>query len=206
MNSNQLITNAEALRLFFDDDVYLTGDITAVQTQAIQEVEQTPALTAKQEIEVPKAGAKQPEVVAALPKLEEPSAVYPTSFDFKYLGKNEKAILILVNDAQNPVSTPQGTELLRKLVLSINLKNADFALLNYAAYATAKFEHLHSFFGCKLVISFGVPPVTLGLSEQLRHQLHLINDIKMIFTHNLHDLDTDIPAKKALWDTLKKLS
>ncbi|MNR05985.1 hypothetical protein D3C85_1220380 [compost metagenome] len=112
----------------------------------------------------------------------------------------------MVNDSQNPVSTPQGTELLRKLVLSINLKNADFALLNYSAYNNAKFEHLHSFFACKLVISFGVPPLTLGLGEQLRHQLHVVNDIKMIFTHNLHDLETDIPAKKTLWGTLKNLS
>ena len=205
MNSNQLITNAEALRLFFNDDVYLTGDITALQTQAIREAEQLPTLAEKQSIGTSKTPENPVEKVTISSQLEEPTAAYSASFDFKYLGKNEKAILILVNDPQNAVSTSQGTELLRKLVLSINLKNADFALLNYANYTTAKFEHLHSFFACKMVISFGVPPLTLGLSEQLRHQLHIINDIKMIFTHNLHDLDTDTPAKKALWGTLKNL-
>ncbi|MNK09172.1 hypothetical protein D3C87_271220 [compost metagenome] len=204
MNSNQLITNAEALRLFFNDDVYLTGDLTALENTAIQE---STATATPIPVAVEKAQTiKQPETVTTLPRVEEPAAAYPTSFDFKYLGKNEKSILILVNDSQNPVSTPQGTELLRKLVLSINLKNADFALLNYSAYNNAKFEHLHSFFACKLVISFGVPPLTLGLGEQLRHQLHVVNDIKMIFTHNLHDLETDIPAKKTLWGTLKNLS
>ncbi|SOD15245.1 hypothetical protein [Pedobacter xixiisoli] len=202
MNSNQLITNAEALRLFFNDDVYLTGDLTALENTAIQESTATPIPVAVEKVQT----IKQPETVATLPKVEEPVAAYPTSFDFKYLGKNEKSILILVNDSQNPVSTPQGTELLRKLVLSINLKNADFALLNYSAYTNAKFEHLYSFFACKLVISFGVPPLTLGLGEQLRHQLHVVNDIKMIFTHNLHDLETDLSAKKALWGTLKNLS
>lgn len=203
MNSNQLITNAEALRLFFNDDIYLTGDLTAIENPAIQEPKAAALpITEEQNLKV---DTNRSETATTIPKLEEPAAAYPTSFDFKYLGKNEKSILILVNDSQNAVSTPQGTELLRKLVLSINLKNADFALLNYSAYANAKFEHLHSFFACKLVISFGVPPLTLGLGEQLRHQLHVVNGIKMIFTHNLHDLDTDIPSKKALWGTLKNL-
>lgn len=204
MSSNQLITNAEALRLFFNDDVYLTDDFTGLQTHATQEVASTPTTT-RQETELTNENVKHQEGMPPLPKLEATSEAYPSSFDFKYLGKNQKAILILVNDVQHPVSTPQGTELLRKLVLSIHLKNADFALLNYAAYTNAKFEHLHSFFACKLVISFGVAPTALGLNEQLRHQLHVIDGIKMIFTHNLHDLDTDLPAKKALWATLKKL-
>lgn len=205
MNSNQLITNAEALRLFFNDDVYLTGDTTALETPAIQEVAETAAMTEKLKTEPPKVVASQPETITTLPKVEEPVVEYPSSFEFKYLGKNEKSILILVNDAEHPVSTIEGRELLRKLVLAINLKNADFALVNYSDYSTAKFEHLHSFFACKLVISFGVSPVTLGLSEQLRHQLHVINGIKMIFTHNLHHLHTDNPAKVALWGTLKNL-
>ena len=205
MNSNQLITNAEALRLFFNDDVYLTSDHTALTNRASHEIELTQTLVTKLETAEPKPATRQPEKIATLPQLEEPATTYPATFDFKYLGKNEKSILILVNDTQNPVSSPQGTELLRKLVLSINLKNADFALVNYANYTAAKFEHLHSFFACKLVISFGVTPATLGLAEQLRHQLNLVNNIKMIFTHNLHDLDTDLTAKKALWGTLKNL-
>ena len=197
MNSNQLIDNAEALRLFFNDDVYLVGDINAPENQAATA---TNIATAQQT-----AATKPQEIAAILPKVEEPAEAYQPTFDFKYLGKNEKGILILVNDAQNPVSTPQGTKLLRKLVLSINLKNADFALLNYAAYSSAKFEHLSSFFSCNLVIAFGVAPTALGLQDQNLHQLSIYNETKLIFTHNLHDLETDIPAKKTLWGTLKNL-
>lgn len=200
MNSNQLIDNAAALRLFFNDDVYLVGDVIQVEKLAV-----TSNIEAKESSTVPSPIPYQQET-AAPPKLEEPIAAYNQNLDFKYLGKNEKGILILVNDAQNPVSTPQGTELLRKLVLSINLKNADFALVNYSAYSTARFEHLSSFFSCKLMISFGVTPTSLGVQDQILHQLNVLNEIKMVFTHNLHDLDTDIPAKKALWATLKNLT
>ena len=199
MDSNQLINNAEALRLFFNDDVYLVGGDIPVQqpsAEAVKPVEK-----------VATAAATQPtETVAALPQVEEPTTAYKQTINFKHLGKNEKGILILVNDDQNPVSTPQGTELLRKLVLSINLKNADFALVNYSAYPTAKLEDLVSFFSCKLMFSFGVSPSNLGMANVNLHELNTINNIQTIFTHNLHQLDADLPAKKTLWGTLKKLS
>jgi len=204
MNSNQLITNEEALRLFFNDDVYLVGDIPIVESSgkiSNENIDNTPANT----YDTQSKPAQQIHEIS-IPKLEEPKQIAPKRFDFKHLGKNEKGILILVNDHQNPVSTTEGRELLRKLVLSINLKNADFALLNYAAYTEAKFEHLHSFFSCKMVFAFGVAPTTLGLDEMQLHQLHELNNIKFIFTHNLHDLDSDIPSKKILWATLKTLT
>ncbi|WP_343531747.1 hypothetical protein [Pedobacter sp.] len=191
MNSSQLITNAEALRLFFTDDVYLAGDMTMMENQPV---------------DTPKEAQAYEQPIAELPKLEEPAPSYGEVFDFKYLGKNEKKILILVNDTENPVSTPQGTELLRKLVLSINLKNADFALVNYSAYTTAKFEHLSAFFSCKFLLSFGVSPIALGLAEHQLHQLHVLQNINMIFTHNLHSLDADMASKKTLWGTLKNLN
>ena len=207
MNSNQLIDNAEALRLFFNDDVYLAGDMSPMEKQ-VKEAIKSPAIESleSKETVVAQPNVYQQEPVAALPKVEEPAATYNQRFEFKHLGKNEKGILILVNDAQNPVSTPQGTELLRKLVLSINLKNADFELVNYSAYTSAKFEHFTSFFTCKLMFSFGVLPTALGLGEMSLHQLNLFNDIRLIFTHNLHDLDADLVAKKALWGTLKNLT
>lgn len=204
MNSNQLIDNAEALRLFFNDDVYLVGDIPTVEKQ-VHEPINTLDTESQESSTTPQPTVYEQETIA-LPKVEEPIASYNQRFEFKHLGKNEKGILILVNDTQNPVSTPQGTELLRKLVLSINLKNADFALVNYSAYTNAKFEHFISFFSCKLVFSFGVAPTVLGLNEMSLHQLNLFNEIRMIFTHNLHDLDADLDAKKALWGTLKNLT
>ena len=205
MNSDQLITNAEALRLFFNDDVYLVGDNGLAEATTNKEYVQGLNTAAHQEQGQPVISERTPSPEATLPKVEEAVSTYHTALNFKYLGKNEKSILILVNDAQNPVSSPQGTELLRKLVLSINLKNADFALVNYAAYRTATFEQLQLFFRCKLVLSFGVSAKTLGLAEQALHQLNLLNEVKMIFTHNLHDLEIDIPAKKQLWATLKNL-
>lgn len=199
MSNNQLITNAEALRLFFNEEVYLVEDSIIPHHNTVK-------ASAEKSVETntPTTAAPPPQAEMTTPTLETNSQQQPISFN--YLGKNEKGILILVNDSLNKVSTPQGTELLRKLVLSIKLKNADFALVNYAAYQHTKFEELRSFFSCRLVFSFGVEAPLLGLAPQKPHQLNIVDDIKMVFTHNLHDLETDIAAKKLLWSSLKTLS
>lgn len=201
MNS-QLTSNAEALRLFFTDDVYLVNDKT-------QSVTAEPVITAAKKVEeiaiVVPAAVQAEQTTSVLSIVEEPKPTFDKKFEFEYLGKNQKRILILVNDSINKVSSVQGTELLRKLVKAIELTNNDFALVNYAHYANASFEDLKSYFKCKLVLSFGVATQTLGLAEQPLHQLFVVDDIKFVFTKNLHDLDADQLSKKVLWGSLQQL-
>lgn len=191
MNS-QLTNNAEALRLFFTEDIFLVND----------NVEMAVATTIPVDL-------RKEQEVSALPTLSvqiEKTKIEPKkSFDFEFLGKNQKGILILVNDNANKVSSVQGTELLRKLVKAIELTNNDFALVNYANYIGANFEDLNGVFNCQLVLSFGVSAQQLGLSEQEMHQLHKLNAIKLVFAKNLHDLDADVASKKTLWASLQQL-
>ena len=154
---NQLTSNAEALRLFFTEDIYL------MQLAPEQKVE------------------------------------------FKYLGKNQKNILILVNDQINEVSSEQGRELLRKLVKAIDLTANDFALVNYANYKDADYNMLSDFFKCQLVLAFGVSSADLGLPVEPLHQIMTHNNTRFIFTTNLHDLDADQVSKKTLWTSLQQL-
>ncbi|MDQ7948578.1 MAG: hypothetical protein REI78_11140 [Pedobacter sp.] len=184
--ANQLTTNAEALRLFFTEEVYLVKDIDPSPVTVAPTVEPKTPIAQKPEAEI-----TVPE-----PKKE---------WQFEHLGKNQKRILILVNDAQYKVSSPQGTELLRKLVKAIELSNNDFALVNYAAYPDADFQAFKEFFDCELLLAFGVSAPQLGLQEALLHKLTQLNQIRMIFTHNLHDLDSDVNSKKILWSTLQTL-
>ena len=167
---NQLTSNAEALRLFFTEDIYLVANGNEI--------------TIKEEL------ALEP---------QKPKTV------FKYLGKNQKNILILVNDNQNDVSTEQGRELLRKLVKAINLTANDFALVNYSDYTSEKYNDLKAFFNCKLMIAFGVNAVDLNLPTQPLHQLINYAEDTLLFTKNLHDLDTDQVSKKILWTSLQQL-
>ncbi|RZK41446.1 MAG: hypothetical protein EOO90_11105 [Pedobacter sp.] len=164
--SSQLTSNAEALRLFFTEDIYLVQD----------------------------------ETVDLLP-----SEAQKTTLSFKHLGKNQKNILILVNDTENEVSNEAGRELLRKLVKAIDLTANDFALVNYAKYAHAKYSDLYKFFDCKLLLAFGVGTVQLGLPDVVLNHLAKHDGTNLLFTKNLADLDNDQMSKKILWSSLQQL-
>jgi hypothetical protein len=192
---NQLTSNAEALRLFFTEDVYLVkNEVEVVLEKANEKLD---SMVARVEAAVE---------TVAMPIIEEEIQLdRKKEWNFEYLGKNQKGILILVNDSVNKVSSVQGTELLRKLVKAIELTNNDFALVNYANYPEAKFEDLTSFFNCKVLLVFGVDPVALNLTAYGLHQLHVIESTRLIFTTNLHELDSDQISKKTLWTTLQQL-
>lgn len=201
---NQLTSNAEALRLFFTEDIYLVDDFS--KSLLTEPVNATVGQLQKEVVAVPhtKSSIEAKSATKTL-IIEEPKPLMAKNFDFKFLGKNENKILILVNDAENETSTLQGRELLRKLVLAIGLTVKDFALVNYANYTGATFNDLNSFFSSKLLLSFGVSTKQLALEEQALHTLFNFGATKMVFTLNLHNLDSDEASKKLLWTSLKKL-
>lgn len=201
MNS-QLTSNAEALRLFFTEDIYLVGD--KVQNTSVEpvsvvatKVAESPSLPVLQQTaEIP---------LQQTPLIEETKPDIKKEYTFEFLGKNQKGILIMVHDQENKVSSPVGTELLRKLVKAIELTNNDFALVNYANYPAANFEDLKRFFSCQLVLSFGVSTQQLGLDQQPLHQITTLGQTRFVFTKNLHELDGDQVSKKILWTSLQQL-
>jgi hypothetical protein len=198
---NQLTSNAEALRLFFTDDIYLVKD--DAQNAFAEPVKLSPDIAPQETLSKPIIAINAVEDLPLI--VEEPKPILKKEFNFEFLGKNQKGILILVNDSVNKVSSEQGTELLRKLVKAIELTNNDFALVNYANYNGATFEDLNGFFNCQLVLSFGVETQQLGLATQALHQLFNLGDTRFIFTSNLHDLDSDQASKKILWANLQQL-
>jgi len=184
---DQLTTNGDALRLFFTDDVYVVNE---------------PSITWG----LPQEPSPQVPLSELAPVISSTSPEPTNHYDFKFLGGNKRNILILVHDEDNDVSDEKGRELLRKIVKSINLVTADFALVNYANYKGASFEQLNAFFKSTLVFSFGVEPQHLGLSNHPANSVVLQGTVRMIFSHELRKLDADLAVKKALWSVLQKLS
>ncbi|WP_113654299.1 hypothetical protein [Pedobacter namyangjuensis] len=194
--ANQLTSNAEALRLFFTDDVYLVKDETKnADAKPVTPVSYT------QSVATPSVVA---EPISSIPLVEKTNAPIAEPRKFAYIGKYLKGVLILVNDKANKVSTAEGNLLLRNLVDAIQFKNDDFAVLNYTNYSDAKLDELKAFFKFDILLSFGVSPQQLGVDYPL-NQLSLTADAKMVFTSNLHDLSADKETKKILWTSLQKL-
>ncbi|QNK62385.1 hypothetical protein H7F33_17860 [Pedobacter sp. PAMC26386] len=185
----QLTTSAEALRLFFTEDIYLVNNDNKILPDVPSDIRPAPV------------------VLASVPVIEAVVAVDVVEpVVFKYLGKNQKNILILVNDGQNEVSTDKGKELLRNIVKALQLTANDFALLNYATYRNTSLDTLKSHFNSKLIFAFGVTPSHLGMGEQSVNEIIMYGGAQLIFSGNLDQLADDQTGKKTLWGSLKKLS
>ncbi len=202
--TNQLTSNAEAMRLFFTDDIYLVNDNS--QTTFLNPVNELPTLNETDPNILVKSDSKVYEnKILSSSTFQEPIDMVKRKIDFKYLGQNQKNILILVNDTSNEVSSENGRKLLRNLVNAIGLNAKDFALVNYANFNFATYTDFNDYFDCKVVLSFGVNSIQLALPNQPLNQLVQLNDTKFVFTLNLHDLDSDQASKKILWSSLQKL-
>lgn len=175
--AEQITQNPEALKLFFNEDIYLISSEMLPET------------------------APADSLAMALP----PEGPVSQKRTYEYLGKNAKNILILVNDSRYPVSTEEGRELLWKIVKAINLTAKDFAVVNYAACPGSTFDELASFFKPQLLLCFGLGPEALGLIAQEQHVLSQQKSVNTIFSLDLHELNGTLAAKKVLWGSLKQL-
>lgn len=214
---NQLTNNANALRLFFTEEVFLVEDESVeiasfagvepvldvvitenkVDSQANQPAA-SPVIYPDKIVEVPKTYVREIEIPRIVAESEPQKS-------FKFLGGNKKSVLILVNDPLNDVSTEQGRELLRKIVKAVDLGTPDFAVVNYANYKGTDFITFHQFFKPVTMLSFGVEIADLKLSYTWQNEIILHETTRIIFAPNLHHLDGDLNAKKMLWGNLQKI-
>jgi len=214
---SQVTNNANALRLFFMEDVFVVedksveivpdrGSEAVLSPQVIQINGTTEGISAVENDQ------NQHDKLAEIQKSDNQSEEIPlvaretvAPKSFKFLGGNKKSVLILVNDSDNEVSTLEGRELLRKIVKAIDLSATDFALVNYASYQEVDFIELREFFKPQLMLAFGVGPQHLKLNLTWNGEIIHHETTRVIFAPNLHPLDSDISAKKSLWASLQKI-
>ncbi|MGM9477860.1 hypothetical protein ACS5PU_15620 [Pedobacter sp. GSP4] len=214
---NQLTNNANALRLFFTEEVFLVKD-ESVEILPLRNAEpvfvpENVSSVAEKElniteevIQIPEIKPTQtPKVYPQTPEIPHIVAEPQAPKTFKFLGGNKKSVLILVNDELHDVSTEQGRELLRKIVKAVDLGTPDFAILNYSNYKGTDFTELYNFFKPVTMLSFGVEIAHLKLNLIWQNEIIVHGPTRIIFAPNLHHLDSDITAKKLLWGNLQKI-
>ena len=214
---NQVTNNANALRLFFTEDVFLVkdetvempsvGNVKAIYNALSTEDHLTKESALQPQRESISIEKEEESVKSYTPRVEIPPIVAEPSTprSFKFLGGNKKSVLILVNDHLNDVSTEQGRDLLRKIVKAVDLSTPDFAIVNYAQYQGADYVELHGFFKPLIMLSFGVEIADLKLNLVWQNEIISHGSTKIIFAPNLHHLDSDLGAKKSLWGNLQKI-
>lgn len=123
--------------------------------------------------------------------------------EFKFIGGNLQKILVLVNDPSNDVSTPEGADLLRNILKFMQLKSADFALVNYADYPLATCKDLFTFFSPKLILGFGIDPKKIALENIGLNKLVTVESCKVLLTTDLPIMAADSALKRTFLSSLK---
>jgi hypothetical protein len=127
--------------------------------------------------------------------IETNATIMPIQTDVKYLGKNEKCILVLINNELN---------FLTSILSACKLSLADVAIVN--VHSLNNSETVIDNIECKNVLLFGVEPLSMGLPIHFPHfQLQQFNKRTYLSAPPLSQIENNKEVKLNLWNNLKKM-
>ena len=124
-----------------------------------------------------------------------------------FLGKNERNILVVVNEADAAFIPDADLNLLIRILSACNLSLADIALVNFDKNTAMDYNFLMKEFTPEMVLLFGINPRELQFPLHFpNYQLQQYNHQTYISSASLNILNENIEEKKKLWVCLQKYS
>ena len=126
--------------------------------------------------------------------------------EISFLGKNEKNILILVNEKDVPFLQDPDLNFLIGILGACKLSMADVALVNCNQGIPVNSTKLSAKFNPSKNILFGVAPSALELPLHFPHnQIQHYNNQVYLSSPSLKEIAADKELKQKLWDSLRKI-
>lgn len=124
----------------------------------------------------------------------------------KYLGENQKNILIIV-DYDNAVYMPDDElSFLTNMLTACKLSLADVAIVNRNTYKKIDYQEAITKFRSRIVFLFGIDPVSFGLPVDFPHfQVQSFAGTTFLFTPPLEERKKDELLKSKLWVCLRRI-
>lgn len=141
---------------------------------------------------IPEMRSAQPAVEKALPKV-------------KYLGENQKNVLLLIQNESEAYLNDELFNLLTNILSACKLGMQEVALLNVAQYPGLTLADYKKVLPVQQCIIFAIPPEQLGLPPMQTYQLETHLQIPVLYSDHLQLIATDKAAKGKLWMALKQL-
>jgi hypothetical protein len=132
------------------------------------------------------------------------NSLEPQSLNF--LGKNQKQILIVVNDTEAIHLNDADTALLTGILNACKLNFNDVALINLAKHNEIDLSILQDNFNPKVMIAFGINLKSIAID--LQYDNYVISKLKTITFLNaasLTQIGKNVEEKKQLWNCLKSI-
>lgn len=126
-------------------------------------------------------------------------------YNISFLGKNQKKILVLVNESDTSFLPVTDLNFLISILSACKITMADIALVNFNKNKDINFNILMKYFEPASVLLFGINPAELQFPMHFPHyQLQHYNNQTYICAPALSILATDKEKKKELWNSLQK--
>ena len=125
---------------------------------------------------------------------------------FAFLGRNEKRISIIVNDANTIYLPDEELNFLMGILSACKLSMADVALVNISKAPTLTYTEIGEQLNAEKILLFGVTPAQLQLPLQFpNYQIQKYNNQVYVAAPALNVLLGDKEEKTKLWNCLKQV-
>jgi len=150
----------------------------------------------------------KPSVVADLYKnslIESGSTVVPEVNGIKYLGSNQKNILVIVSHQSVPFLPDAELSFLTTVLAACKLSIADIGILNLFHNQISDVQNFVNA-EAKNILLFGVEPLSIGLPINFpAFQLQAFNNRAYLHAPALLQIEKDKALKTRLWTSLKAM-
>lgn len=130
----------------------------------------------------------------------------PSDIQWKYLGNNQKNILLIV-DYKDAVHLPdEQLDLLTNMLSACKLSLGDVSIVNINNHRGVFYREFCDFFKSKIVFLFGIDPVSLGLPVSFpQFQVQSFSGQTYLFTPPLNEIEENKVNKSKLWVCLRRI-
>ncbi len=126
--------------------------------------------------------------------------------EWKFLGENKKQILVVVNYPDAVHIADDDLALLVKMLSACKLTVADVAIVNMQNYPDNRQKELTANFQSRIVLLFGVDPVSFGLPMNFpEYQIQPFSGATYLYSPSLTSLPSNREAREKLWESLQRL-
>ena len=125
---------------------------------------------------------------------------------WKFLGENNKKILIAVRYPDVVFLPDKHLSFLTKLLAACNLNPGDVAIINFQHYSSNDFEKIVNYFKPKIVLLLDIRPSEFGMPMNFpEFQVQAYKDAVYVSSPSLETIEPDKILKGKLWVCLKKI-
>lgn len=129
----------------------------------------------------------------------------PANEELRYLGNNERGVLIVTNHEEAVYLPDNELQFLTSILTACKLSLSDVAIVNRVREQRLYKELIENLHSSKVLL-FGIDPSTFGLPIQFPHfQIQEFDKRTYLSAPVLSLVENDVALKKNLWNSLKLL-